>query len=125
MYIKRNLYAIRLQVVYAIAHDVTSILPEEIAIIEEAFRSGARNLKCDIISTSCGDRWFASILTVDAAFDIPKAMTSLKAVTARAMNTKRESNTAFWLPGYMVSSIGELVDPEEIALKLAGKRNRK
>ena len=122
---KRNPYTIKLQVVYAIAHDVTPILAEEADILGDAFRSAARNFKCDIISTTTGERWFEAILATEASFDIPKAMTSLKTVTSRAMNGARGSNAVFWSPGYMVVSIGEPVNPEDAAMKLENKGHKK
>ncbi|MGO7279539.1 transposase [Rhizobium leguminosarum] len=125
MAVKRNPYTIKLQVVYAIAHDVAPILAEEVDVLGEAFRSAARNFKCDIISTSSGERWFEAILAAEASFDIPKAMTSLKTVTSRAMNGARGSTAVFWTPGYMVSSIGDPVNPEEAALKLEHKGHKK
>lgn len=125
MPVKRNPYKIKLQIVYAIAYDVAPILAEEVDVLGEAFRSAARNFKCDIISTSTGERWFEAILAAEASFDIPKAMTSLKTVTSRAMNSARGSNAVFWSPGYMVVSIGEPVNPEEAAQKLESKGHRK
>ncbi|MCZ7861323.1 transposase [Agrobacterium salinitolerans] len=122
---KRNPYTIKLQVVYAIAHDVTPILAEEADILGDAFRSAARNFKCDIISTTTGERWFEAMLATEASFDIPKAMTSLKTVTSRAMNGARGSNAVFWSPGYMVVSIGEPVNPEDAAMKLESKGHKK
>jgi REP element-mobilizing transposase RayT len=122
---KRNPYAIKLQIVYAIAHDVDPILAEEVDILGEAFRSAARNFKCDIISTNTGDRWFEAVLATEASFNIPKAMTSLKTVTSRAMNGARGGNAVFWSPGYMVCSIGEPVNPEEAAQKLENKGHKK
>lgn len=122
---KRNPYTIKLQVVYAIAHDVSPILAEEADILGDAFRSAARNFKCDIISTTAGERWFEAILATEASFDVPKAMTSLKTVTSRAMNGARGSNAVFWSPGYMVVSIGEPVNPEDAAMKLEGKGHKK
>ncbi len=122
---KRNPYTIKLQVVYAIAHDVTPILAEEADILGDAFRSAARNFKCDIVSTATGERWFEAMLATEASFDIPKAMTSLKTVTSRAMNGARGSNAVFWSPGYMVVSIGEPVNPEDAAMKLESKGHKK
>ena len=122
---KRNPYTIKLQVVYAIAPDVTPILAEEADILGDAFRSAARNFKCDIISTTTGERWFEAMLATEASFDIPKAMTSLKTVTSRAMNGARGSNAVFWSPGYMVVSIGEPVNPEDAAMKLETKGHKK
>ncbi|MDW9481718.1 hypothetical protein GOB57_24015 [Sinorhizobium meliloti] len=125
MPVKRNPYTIKLQIVYAIAHDVGPILAEEVDVLGEAFRSAARNFKCDIISTSTGERWFEAILAAEASFVIPKAMTSLKTVTSRAMNGARGTNAVFWSPGYMVVSIGEPVNPEEAAQKLENRGHRK
>ena len=122
---KRNPYTIKLQVVYAIAHEVSPILAGEADILGEAFRSAARNFKCDIISTSTGERWFEAILATEASFDIPKAMTSLKTVTSRAMNGARGSNAVFWSPGYVVVSIGEPANPQEAAQKLENRGSRK
>jgi REP element-mobilizing transposase RayT len=125
MAVKRNPYTIRLQVVYAIASDVAPILTGEADTLSEAFRSAARNFKCDIISTAVGKRWFEAILATEAAFDIPKAMTSLKTVTSRAMNGARGTNAVFWASGYMVFSIGEPVNPEEAAQRLENKGHKK
>ncbi|MBY3157220.1 hypothetical protein HFO56_33385 [Rhizobium laguerreae] len=125
MAVKRNLYTIKLQIVYAIASDVAPILADEIDTLAEAFRSAARNFKCDIISTSTGERWFEAVLATEAGFGIPKAMTSLKTVTSRAMNAARGTTAVFWAPGYMVFSIGEPANPEEAAQKLESKGHKK
>jgi hypothetical protein len=65
------------------------------------------------------------MLATEAAFDVPKAMTSLKTVTSRAINAARGTTAVFWSPGYMVFSIGEPVNPEEAAMKLENKGHKK
>lgn len=125
MTVKRKPYTIRLQVVCAIAHDVAPLQKDEGAIIEEAFRSGARTFKCDILSVLAGERWFQLILATAPAFDVPKAMTSLKAVTSRAMHARRGGDAGFWSLGYLVVSIGEPVDPVQAAAKLENHGIRK
>ncbi|MBP2235334.1 REP element-mobilizing transposase RayT [Sinorhizobium kostiense] len=125
MSVKRKVYSIKLQVVYAIAYDIASLLPEEVEVIGDALRSGARKFRCDIISTSSGDRWFEAVLAAEPSFDIPKAMTSLKTVSSRAINARRGSNAGFWAPGYVVVSIGEAVNPEEAAKNLESRGIRK
>jgi REP element-mobilizing transposase RayT len=118
MSVKRIAYTIKLQVVFALAQDVAPLSMDEVAMVEEAFRSGARTFKCDILSVLAGERWFQLILATAPAFDVPKAITSLKAVTSRAMHARRGGDAGFWSLGYFVVSIGEPVDPEETAAKL-------
>lgn len=122
---KRKPYPIRLQVVCAVASGVASIIADEVQPLEEAFRSASRSFQFDIISTRSGERWFEMVLAVPAAFDAAKAMTSLKAVTSRAMHARRGGESGFWAPGYVVVSVGEPVDPAEAATKLENSGNRK
>lgn len=121
---KTRPYTIKLQIVCAVAQGVAAISKDEVPIIEEAFRTGARKLSCDILSTSAGDRWFQVFVATEAAFDVPKAMTSLKAVSSRAMHAKRGGDSGFWSSGYVVVSVGEPVDPADAAAKLEGRSNR-
>jgi len=121
---KRKTYAIRLQVVCAVSPDVAPIGEQEGGLIEEAFRSAARHLSCEIVGASWGGRWFQLMLATDTAFDVARAMTSLKAVTSRAVREQRGGKSGFWAPGYVVVSVGDPVDPEEAAAELSRKANR-
>lgn len=93
--------------------------------MEESFRSGARTFQFDIMSTRAGDRWFELVLATPPVFDVARAMTSLKAVTSRAIHASRGGSPGFWSPGYVVVSIGHPVEPAEVAAKLENSRNSK
>jgi hypothetical protein len=125
MSVKRKPYTIRLQVVCSLAHGVASIDGDEFAVLEEAFRSGARTFKCDIISARGDARWFELIIATPPAFDVGKAMTSLKAVTSRAIHARRGGDAGFWSLGYVVVSVGDPVDPADAATKLENSGIRK
>lgn len=125
MSVKRKPYTIRLQVVCAVASGVASIEGDESSAIEEAFRSASRTFQLDIISARAGERWFELVIATPSAFDVGKAMTSLKAVTSRAIHMRRGGDSGFWSPGYSVVSLGEAMDPEEAATKLENGGNRK
>lgn len=118
MSIKRKPYTIRLQVVCALAQGVASLESEEMPTLEETVRSGTRGFDCDIISVRAGQRWVELMLATPPAFDVAKAMASLKAVTSRAMHARRGGDSGFWSPGYVVVSVGDPVDPAEVATKL-------
>ncbi len=94
-------------------------------MLEEAFRSGARTFQFDIVSTRAGDRWFELVMATPTAFDVARAMTSLKAVTSRAMHASRGGSAGFWSLGYVVVSVGDPVDPAEAATKLENSGIRK
>ena len=125
MSIKRKPYTIRLQVVCALAQGVAALEDDEIPTLEEAVRSGSRTFPCDVISTRTGKRWFELVLATPPGFDVAKALTSLKAVTSRAMHARRGGDSGFWSPGYVVVSVGDPVDPAEAALKLENSGMKK
>jgi hypothetical protein len=108
-----------------VAHGVAKLNQQEVVLLEEAFRSGARTLQLDIVSTRAGERWFELVMATPASFDVGAAMASLKAVTSRAMHAQRGGSAGFWSLGYVVVSVGDPVDPAEAALKLENNGIRK
>jgi hypothetical protein len=121
----RKTYPIRVQIVCAFASGVAEVDEQEYSLIEESFRSGIRTFKCDVISIRHGTRWFELIVETPPTFDLAKMMTSLKAVTSRAMHKKRGGDAGFWSLGYSVTSLGEPGDPYAMAQTLENNGIRK
>ncbi len=122
---KRKPYTVRLQVVCSLALGVAPLESDEVPALEEAVRSGSRSFQCDVLSTRAGRRWLELLLATPPGFDVARALTSLKAVTSRAMHVKRGGDSGFWSQGYAVVSVGDPIDPEEAASKLENSGTKK
>lgn len=115
----RNLYGLRMQVVLALLSNVAALSEAEAEVSCATFVSAARGLKCLVVSCRCGDRWLEAMLDVEPGFDLPKAMTNLKAVTSRQVRGLRGGPAGVWSAGYAAVSVGVSVDPARAAADLA------
>ena len=115
---KRNLSGLRLQIVCALLSEVASLEEGESETLRSTFVNAAKGLKCTVTSCRCGDRWLEAMLDAEPGFDLPKAMTNLKAVTSRQVRGLRGGPAGIWAAGYVAVSIGEAVDPARAAIDL-------
>jgi len=115
---KRNVLAIRIQVVYALAAGLDSLSLEEREVAVSSFLAAARNFKCTVYSCRCEARWLEAHLDIEAGFDLPKAMTNLKAVTSRQVHRERGGPAGIWASGYAALSVGDAVEAETLAESL-------
>lgn len=114
----RNLSGLRVQIVLSLLPNVASLDEAEAEVLCSTFANAARGSKCLVVSCRCGDRWLEAMLDADPGFDLPKAMTNLKAVTSRQLRGLRGGPAGVWSAGYVAVSVGAAVDPAQAAADL-------
>lgn len=107
-----------MQIVLALLSNVASLNEAETEVLCTTFANAARGFKCLVVSCRCGDRWLEAVLDVDPGFDLPKAMTNLKAVTSRQVRGLRGGPAGIWSAGYAAVSVGVSIEPARAAADL-------
>jgi hypothetical protein len=102
----------------AVAEGVDPLDEAEAEAVGALLASVAGGLDCSVVSFASGGRWIDVVLDARPGFGLPRAMTSLKAVTSRRIAGARRGVSGIWANGYAAVTLGENVDPEKTAEEL-------
>ena len=115
----RNHLSLRYQLVCSLVNGANPFTEPEILLLSGAFRSAARTLHCFVEELKVGATWVEASLVAGTGFDLAKTAQVMKSTSSRQLHGLRPAGTPIWAPGYAAATLGQQMDAQAAAAKLA------